>query len=52
MFDKDRDESRRHEYPPFWDKAVPIAVGLIVVIIVILLVVIVGVALGLFPGIR
>jgi hypothetical protein len=52
MSDKDQDESRRHQYPPFWDKAVPIAVGIIVVVIVILLVIIVGVALGLFPGIR
>ena len=51
MSDRDRDVSRRHQYPPFWDKAVPIAVGIIVVVIIILLVIIVGVALGLFPGI-
>ena len=40
----------RRQYPPFYEKVVPIALGLIIVAIVILLLVIVGVALGLFSG--
>ena len=40
----------KRQYPPFWERAVPIAVGLIVVVVVILLLIILAVALGLFPG--
>jgi hypothetical protein len=52
MSDKREDSSRRHTYPPFWAKAVPIALTIIAIIVVVLLVIIVGVALGLFPGAR
>ncbi|MGD9001746.1 MAG: hypothetical protein PVF04_03700 [Anaerolineae bacterium] len=52
MSEEREGRSRRHTYPPFWDKAVPIAVTIIAIIIVVLLVIIVGVALGLFPGAR
>jgi len=38
------------QYPPFFEKVVPLALVLIVVIIVVLLVIILGVALGLIPG--
>jgi hypothetical protein len=50
MSDKDEGKSRKHEYPPFWDKIVPVALTIIAIIMFLLLVVIVGVALGLFPG--
>jgi hypothetical protein len=36
-------------YPPFWDRAVPLMVGMIGLIIIALLVVAVLVAIGLFP---
>lgn len=39
----------RREYPPFYEKAVPIALAIIAIVIVILLLLILGVALGLFP---
>jgi hypothetical protein len=46
-----RDERRtRREYPGIYEKAVPIALGIVVAAIVILLLVILAVALGLFPG--
>jgi hypothetical protein len=50
MSDENEDTPRRHEYPPFWDKVVPIALTIIVVIMVVLLSVIVGVALGVLPA--
>jgi hypothetical protein len=40
----------KREYPPLYEKVIPIAVGIIVVAIVILLVIIVGVVTGLLPG--
>ena len=46
---ENRTTSKR-QYPPFWEKAVPIAVGGIAIIIGILLIVIVAVALGFFPS--
>jgi Flp pilus assembly protein TadB len=36
-------------YPPFWERAVPVLVALIMILIVGLLVVAVLVALGIFP---
>jgi hypothetical protein len=42
----------KRQYPPFYEKAVPIALGIIAIAIIILLLIIVGVALGLFPGVR
>ncbi len=45
----ERPPARRH-YPPFYEKAVPIALAIIALIVVALLLVILGVALGLFPG--
>ena len=38
----------RRQYPPFFEKFVPVALGLIAVLIVVLLVIITGVALGFF----
>ena len=46
-----RDETRTsREYPGIYEKAVPIALGIVAAAIVILLLVILAVALGLFPG--
>jgi hypothetical protein len=50
MDDKDEPTPARRRYPPLYEKAVPIALGIIVLIVVALLVIILGVALGLFPG--
>lgn len=48
----ERDEQARpkRQYPPFYEKVVPIALVVIVIAIAILLLIITGVALGLFPG--
>jgi hypothetical protein len=43
-------EKRERHYPPFWERAVPIAVGFLAFVIVVMIVVIVAVALGVFPG--
>lgn len=45
-----KDKKPRRQYPPLYEKGVPIAVGIIVVAIIVLLIIIVGVALGLIPG--
>jgi hypothetical protein len=50
MNDKDDRAPPKRQYPPFFEKAVPIALAIIAAAIVILLLIIVGVALGLFPG--
>lgn len=51
MSDKDKRAPAKRQYPPFYEKAVPIALGIIALIIVALLLVILGVAVGLFPGV-
>lgn len=43
-------EKRERRYPPFWEHAVPVAVGILAFVIIVMIVVIVAVALGLFPG--
>ena len=40
-------KSSRRQYPPFFEKLVPIMLGVIGVLVVLLLVIIFGVALGL-----
>jgi hypothetical protein len=48
-----RDERHRgskHRYPPFWERFVPIALGVIALVVVVLVLIIIAVALGLFPG--
>ena len=50
MDKKNDDVSPQNQYPPLYEKVIPIALGIIVVAIVVLLVIVVGVALGLFPG--
>jgi hypothetical protein len=50
--ESDRQARPKRQYPPFYEKVVPVALVIIIVAIVILLLIIVGVALGLFPGTR
>jgi hypothetical protein len=50
MSDAEERPSPRRHYPPFYERYVPIALGIIVVIIAILLLIIFSVALGLLPG--
>lgn len=45
---KDSDPARKRRYPAFYEKAVPIALAILVIAIV--LPIVFGVALGLFPG--
>ncbi len=45
----DNQSKNKRQYPPFWEKFVPIAIGIIVTIIIILIIIIFAVALGLFP---
>jgi hypothetical protein len=52
MYDKDNPTPPKRQYPPFYEKAVPIVLGIIAIAIIVLLLVIIGVALGLFPGVR
>ncbi len=44
------ENSPQRQYPPVYERVVPIVLGLIVFAIVVLLFVILAVALGLFPG--
>ena len=41
---------KRRQYPPFWEKFIPLAIGIISVIAIILIIIILVVALGLFPN--
>ena len=52
MPNKRNNTLNKRQYPPFYEKAVPIALGIIAIIIIVLLLIIIGVALGLFPGVR
>jgi hypothetical protein len=47
---KDDKEPRRRQYPPLYEKAVPVALVIIGIVIVVLVLVIFGVILGVFPG--
>ena len=44
-------KKRSRQYPPLYEKLVPVALVLIAVVIVILLLIVAGVILGVFPGI-
>ena len=50
MYDKDNRTPPKRQYPPLYEKVVPIALGIIAIAIVVLLLIIFGVLLGLFPG--
>ena len=49
---KSKKPQTKREYPPFWEKFIPVALVFITGIIVILLIVIISVALGIFPFMR
>jgi hypothetical protein len=46
----DEQESPRRQYPAFYERMIPIALGIIILAIVFLLIVIFAVALGVFPA--
>lgn len=50
MQDQSDGSRPKRQYPPFYEKAVPIALGLIALAILVLLVIVVLVALGLISG--
>ena len=50
MSNDDKRTASKRRYPAFYEKVIPIALGIIVLAIVILLVIILGVALGLFSA--
>lgn len=52
MSKKSKKTQTKREYPPFWEKFIPVALVLITGIIVLLLIVIISVALGIFPFMR
>jgi hypothetical protein len=46
---KDDKEPRRRQYPPVYEKTIPLMIVIIGVVIILLVLVILGVILGLFP---
>jgi hypothetical protein len=46
----DRKNEQRRQYPPIYEKIVPIALALIGLAIFVILIVILAVALGMLPG--
>ena len=50
MADKSPDTPKR-EYPKFFEKSIPIAIGILVVIIIGMLIFAIGVILGLVSGV-
>jgi len=49
MPNKSKKLQTKREYPPFWEKFIPVALIVITGIVVFLLIVIISVALGIFP---
>jgi hypothetical protein len=45
-----KQRTNKRQYPPLYEKIVPIALGVIALAILALLIISVAVALGLFPG--
>jgi hypothetical protein len=50
MSDSEPKQRQSREYPPLYERIVPIAMVLIAVAVIVLLLVILGVVLGLIPG--
>jgi hypothetical protein len=50
MSDKDEKDTPKRQYPPVYEKLVPVAMVLIGIAILIVLLIAISVALGLFPG--
>jgi hypothetical protein len=51
MTKTEKESLQKREYPPFYEKIVPIAIGVMAVIVVGLLVFALGVAAGLIQGV-
>jgi len=49
MSNRDNGTPPKRQYPAFYEKAVPIALGLIAIAIIVIVLIIFAVALGLFP---
>lgn len=52
MGKREKSSPAERRYPRFWERAVPIILGVVALLIVILLVVAVAVVLGVLPGLR
>jgi hypothetical protein len=50
MSNQDEKQPSKRQYPPLYEKILPVAMALIAIAIVIVLLVAISVALGLFPG--
>ena len=50
MPDNGTKKPSKREYPPVYEKIVPVALALIAIAILIVLLIAISVALGLFPG--
>jgi hypothetical protein len=50
MSNQDAERPSKRQYPPLYEKIVPVAMALIAIAIVIVLLVAISVALGLLPG--
>lgn len=50
MPDPPKKATGKREYPPVYEKLVPVALGVIAAVIVLLLLIILAVLSGLFPG--
>ena len=50
MEERERDTSRKRRYPPFYERAIPIALAILAVVVLVLLLIIAAVVLGMFPG--
>jgi len=51
MTKTEKESLQKREYPPFYEKVVPIAIGVMAIIVVGLLVFALGVAAGLIQGV-
>jgi hypothetical protein len=50
MHEQKKPDPPKRQYPAFYEKAVPIALGLILVVIIVLLLIVFAVVFGLFPS--
>jgi hypothetical protein len=50
MSERQGREPEKRQYPPIYEKVVPIALGILVLLVVIVLLIAFSVILGLFPG--
>jgi hypothetical protein len=50
MSNTKKTQNRQRQYPEFYEKVVPIAIGALVLVIIILLIFTIAVGLGMFSG--